>query len=57
METKVEGSELLVDSLVEDPVEIEADEFVTVGVCHSNFVRILYERDCHHVVVLGQRDL
>ena len=38
MKSEIEGSELFVNSFVQDPVQVETDEFVPIGIGHGKLV-------------------
>ena len=42
MKSEVESAKLLVDALIENPIEIKTDELVAVGVCDGDTVSVIY---------------
>ena len=38
VKSEIEGSELFVNSFVQDPVQVETDEFVPIGIGHGKLV-------------------
>lgn len=42
MESEVESAEFLVDPFIENPVEVETDEFVSVGVGDGHAMSVFH---------------
>ena len=57
VKSQIESAEFLIDSFVEDPIQIEAYEIVAVGISDWNPVSILQQVDGHHLIVFRQRNL
>jgi hypothetical protein len=57
VKSEIEGSELFVNSFVQDPVQVETDEFVSIGVGNGNLMTPFHQVDNADFIVFAQRDL
>ena len=57
MKSQVESAKLLVDSFIENPIEVETDKLVAVLVGDGNTVSVIHQRHRHHFVVFAKRHL
>lgn len=57
MESEIESPEFLVDSLVQDPVQVLSNEFASVRVRDGHSMGILHQWHGHHLVVFRQGNL
>lgn len=57
MKSQIKGSEFFVDSFVQNPVQIKADEFVSIGIGHGYVMALFHQINSSNLAALFQGNL